>query len=709
MANVASTINALAWPMDLAGEGLSVLLAHCGYVSRGATIPNPRGFLLADKEQIGPWLEDCVKRIGVEAVAVNLSFASIGVQLKKLGPSLVLMPDGQKPRLLAILSQGRKGLKVITPDRSIQWLAAEDVRSSLCRDLESAQQASLQSLLNEAGLTGAQRARAQQGLLRQRLDGFPVEGVWVLRELASRSLWRQFRRLGLFRRLLWLCAAHGLNSLLWIASWSVIGLAALQGRFDPGWLLAWLLLLLTMVPFRLLVTWHQGQFAIQAGALIKQRLLFGALNLQPEQVRHQGAGQLYGRVIESQELENLSLSGGIAALVALIELIIAAGILALGAVGGFHSLLLVICVVVLGVAVFVTFQRVRQWTQSRVELTDDLVESMVGHRTRLAQQDPRHLHDGEDPNLAAHLEYTRAMDHCLVKVSLIPRGWLLLGLAGLMPVFVTGSASVTALAISLGGVLLCFRAFSSLSIGLDALARAFISWGQLRPLLKSATELQPVGSIGRLPDKAPPRGAELVHATDLSFNYHERREPVVHHCDLTIHVGDRILLQGSSGSGKSTLASLLSGLRQPDSGLLLMRGLDRLSIGAEAWRQKVVVVPQFHENHVFMAPFAFNLLMGRTWPPCQEDLALAESVCRELGLGELIDQMPAGIMQMVGDTGWQLSHGERSRLYIARALLQQADLLIFDESFAALDPENLKRALTLIFDRARTVLVIAHP
>ena len=53
--------------------------------------------------------------------------------------------------------------------------------------------------------------------------------------------------------------------------------------------------------------------------------------------------------------------------------------------------------------------------------------------------------------------------------------------------------------------------------------------------------------------------------------------------------------------------------------------------------------------------------------------------------------MPAGLLQIVGETGWQLSHGERSRLYIARALLQGAAVLILDESFAALDPETLPR------------------
>jgi ABC-type transport system involved in cytochrome bd biosynthesis fused ATPase/permease subunit len=66
----------------------------------------------------------------------------------------------------------------------------------------------------------------------------------------------------------------------------------------------------------------------------------------------------------------------------------------------------------------------------------------------------------------------------------------------------------------------------------------------------------------------------------------------------------------------------------------------------------------------------------------------AETLCRALDLGPLFDRMPTGLLQMVGETDWQLSRGERSRLHIARALWQGAALIILDESFAALDPET---------------------
>ena len=67
------------------------------------------------------------------------------------------------------------------------------------------------------------------------------------------------------------------------------------------------------------------------------------------------------------------------------------------------------------------------------------------------------------------------------------------------------------------------------------------------------------------------------------------------------------------------------------------------------------------------------------------------------------------MFRLVAQRSGDVSHGERSRLYIARALLQRADLVIFDESFAALDPENLAKALRCVLDRAPTLMVVAHP
>jgi ATP-binding cassette subfamily B protein len=200
-----------------------------------------------------------------------------------------------------------------------------------------------------------------------------------------------------------------------------------------------------------------------------------------------------------------------------------------------------------------------------------------------------------------------------------------------------------------------------------------------------------------------------VSAHDLRFAYPGRGRPVLDGARLDVRAGDRVLLEGPSGGGKSTLAALLVGLRAADSGLLLLGGLDRWSLGDRGWRRRAVAAPQFHENRIFTGTLAWNLLMGRHWPPRAGDVAEAEAVCEELGLGPLLARMPGGILQMVGESGWQLSHGEQGRVHLARALLQEAELVVLDESFAALDPETLRLAWDCARRRAKTLLVVAHP
>jgi ABC-type multidrug transport system fused ATPase/permease subunit len=119
------------------------------------------------------------------------------------------------------------------------------------------------------------------------------------------------------------------------------------------------------------------------------------------------------------------------------------------------------------------------------------------------------------------------------------------------------------------------------------------------------------------------------------------------------------LLEGPSGGGKSTLTSLLTGLRTPEAGVLLLRGLDRSTFGTSGWRRRVTAAPQFHENYVLSGSFAYNLRLGREWPTSSELQDKAAELCRAR-LGDLVAKMPAGLQEMIGETGWQLSHGERA-------------------------------------------------
>jgi ATP-binding cassette subfamily B protein len=573
--------------------------------------------------------------------------------------------------------------------------------------------AEVERVIDDAGIPARKRNRVGWALFRERLTGARVSGCWLLRVPAHGSLRKLLGESGVFPRLALFMGAHTIEVLLLVAAWWMIGRAVLTGRFDAGWLAGWALVLATRIPFRLVTSWAQGAVALRAGAFLKRRLLAGTLRLRPEEVRQDGIGQLLGRVIESEALESLALGGGMTGLMAFVEIAIAFAILGAGAGRSDLGLLLVLWT---GVALslgFRYFKGRRQWTGVRMELTNDLVEKMAGHRTRLLQEEPGKWHSQEDDALAGYLTASSGMDRGLVRLLIVSRGWMICSLMLLLRPLITGASAAEPLAVAVGAILLGAGALKKLTAGIGYIGAAIIAWQQVKKLFEAAGRedsegrpefaMQPAGVPG------PALHETVLDAREVSFRHDGRPKLVLDRCNLRIARGDRILLQGRSGSGKSTLSTLLSGIRQPNGGLILLGGLDRQTLGSRTWRRQVTTVPQFHENHILSGTLAFNLLLGRRWPPRPEDLAEAETICRELGLGNLLDRMPCGLMQPVGETGWQLSYGERSRVFLARALLQSPDVVILDESFGVLDPATLHVAMDCVQRRAKSLVVIAHP
>ncbi|XXY15659.1 ATP-binding cassette domain-containing protein [Sorangium sp. So ce216] len=720
-------LGALEWPAERLGDALEALALEGGLGPRVVAAPIPTDGHLRSADALGAWIEQAAGYLGVEAEPIAARHDELDAALLRVAPALVWLRGGEAPRFLAIAGRRGRDLAVLRADRSTARVPVEAITGRISRPLEAQVLPEIDRVLARAGVHPRRRTRARQALLRERLGAVIIDGIWSLRLPPGAPFRRQIAAARVPRRLLGLLAAHASAYTLWILVWMTVGRSILDDHLDEGWLLAGALLLATVVPLRQLMAWLSGLVAIDASALIKQRLLSGALALEPEEVRSEGAGRFLGRVIESEAIEALAMGGGIAAVASAFELAAAAVVLAQGAAGALHALLLVAWAALV-VALCVRFYRRRaRWTAARLAMTHDLIERMVGHRTRLAQERHGRWHHGEDEALSQYALGSRELDRSQIEIgALMPRGWLIAGIAGLLPPFLAGSGSAATYAVALGGVLLASRALQGLSAGLSSLASAAIAWEQVSALFQAAARgaappppLPP--DAGRSPSGAPGAlaGAEssgdvevrppVLEAHELSFRHKGRARPAVADVSLRIAAGDRILLEGPSGGGKSTLSALLSGLRAPDAGLLLLNGLDRHMLGAAAWRRRVAAAPQFHENYVLAGTFAYNLLMGRRWPPRPDDLAEAEEICRELGLGELLGRMPGGLEQAVGETGWQLSHGERSRLYIARALLQGAEVVVLDESFAALDPGTLEQALRCVLRRARTLVVIAHP
>ena len=707
-------LDAAWWPLAELGEALATLGEAHGLAAPASADSQGSGPPPAE-DAVDDWLYRAGSRLGIEAIPVDSTVRDLRSFLAHGGPAILRVAHRGRPGFLALTWQSRGQPLFMTRAGKRLRVPAEPVEALLTRDLVDPLRPEILRVLTAAGIAPARQARVCAAMVHERIGGEAVSGLTLLRLPASADFARQARHAGLYRRL---AQIAGLFVLLYGAelwSWQLIGGATIAGRLDWGWLAAWLLLALTMLPGRLLAGWSEAVFALDFGRLLKARLLAGALALAPDAVKRRGVGGMIGQVMEAQALEGLALGGAFAVLVGLIELGFAGWVLHLGAAPLLHPALLA------GFAVLTTLmglqfhRRITAWTTRRLGLTDYLVEAMIGHRTRLAQERPQRRDGSEDALQAGYFSAARHMDRATLGFGAgLSIGWGLAALAALAPALAGRTPpGATALAISLGGMMLAQRALGEIGGGLSSLSRARFAWQQVATIFRAGTRPEqpglpvtsrPVGgAAGRRASAGP-----VLEARALRYRHEGASAPVLDGVDLAIAAGDRILIEGPSGGGKSTLANVLTGLRPAQGGLLLLDGLDPPTLG-DAWHGQVTAAPQFHENHILSGTLAFNLLMARQWPPSAEDLAEAAELCEELGLGELLRRMPGGLNQRVGETGWQLSHGERSRIFLARALLQRAAVTILDESFASLDPLTMDRCLGTALKRAETLVVIAHP
>ncbi|MEZ5400083.1 MAG: ABC transporter ATP-binding protein [Bryobacteraceae bacterium] len=678
---------------------LEAMTARSGIAenSGGPLAVAPGMSLQGDRLQV--WFDAAAQSLGIEALPMELRGFRVRQTLRGAAPAMIPSAEGA----LGLLETKGRTATLLRPDLTLARVPMAHLRAFICRDMEQPHRAAVDELLEGCGIGRSRRRRAGEALLRERTRYSRVGVAYALRRPPGAGWIGTLRRAGLLREMGFLLGAHLAEYALLMGAWWVLGRAVLSGRIDTGVLAGWALLLASMLPFRFATAWLQGRLAIGIGGLLRERLLDGALKLRPDEVKHEGAGAFLGRAIEAEQVEQSALSGGVMAALTLVEMLLALSAIAFGAADIFEAAVLVFWI---GISFMLArrYYRLRgEWTSLRLRMTGGLVESMTGHRTRLAQQPPEQWHVDEDRALGRYLELSREMDAVHARMmGGVPRGYMVSTLIALSPEFLSATPSTPKLAVLLGAAIIAWQAFRRLSGSLAQLCGAGISWRCVADLFHASSRVEHAGAAV---DPAP--AEHVVSARELAFDYDGRT--VFSGVNLEIERGDWVLLEGPSGGGKSTLVSVLAGLRQPSRGLLLAAGLDLDTLGANQWRRRVAAAPQYHENHVLGNTFGFNLLMGRAWPASESDMAEARAVCEELGLGPLLERMPGGLYQMVGETGWQLSQGERSRLFLARALLQNPELVVLDESFAALDPENLRQALECTLRRARTLIVVAHP
>jgi len=201
----------------------------------------------------------------------------------------------------------------------------------------------------------------------------------------------------------------------------------------------------------------------------------------------------------------------------------------------------------------------------------------------------------------------------------------------------------------------------------------------------------------------PPPLAHEIRLERVGFRYEALRPMVLEDLSLTIAAGKVTAIVGSSGAGKSTVADLVNGLLSPLTGRVLVDGAELTPQSARAWRRHVGYVAQ--DTVLFHDTVRANLRWAK---PDASEQEMRESL--SLAAAEFVFELPQGLDTTVGDRGMLLSHGQRQRIALARALLRKPGLLILDEATSSLDLDNEKRILDAIeqLQGRTTVLLIAH-
>ncbi|MGC1309759.1 MAG: ABC transporter ATP-binding protein [Phormidesmis sp.] len=218
------------------------------------------------------------------------------------------------------------------------------------------------------------------------------------------------------------------------------------------------------------------------------------------------------------------------------------------------------------------------------------------------------------------------------------------------------------------------------------------------------TALPPGKDAGALLPNSPTyQFTGKVHFHGVTFGYNPVN-PVLNNIELLVEPYQTVALVGRSGSGKSTLIKLLLRYFEPNSGGILIDGKDIRQLDVTGYRKRLAIVHQ--EVDIFNGTLIENLLYGNANASFEE----IQKACEIAQAHDFIQQLPKGYFTTVGERGVRLSGGQRQRIGIARALVVNPDVLVFDEATSSLDYESeraIQMAMRSLFG-TRTLIIIAH-
>ena len=237
------------------------------------------------------------------------------------------------------------------------------------------------------------------------------------------------------------------------------------------------------------------------------------------------------------------------------------------------------------------------------------------------------------------------------------------------------------------------------------------SFINLLPIISKGLEsVNSVGEVLLANDVENNKGKTKIKSVRGEFDFenlcfaYDSSKPVLNHLNLHVAAGETIALVGESGAGKSTVLNMVIGFNKPDSGRVLLDGVDMNTINLQTYRQHIAVVPQ--TSILFSGTIRDNITYGVKKISEQK----LNQVIDAANLRSFIDGLPDGLDTVVGEHGGKLSGGQRQRISIARALMRDPDIIILDEATSALDSiseKEIQEALNNL-TKDRTTFIVAH-